>query len=229
MADKKILNISPLPLSYSSISTFESCPWRWYMEKTKQVQKRVHASALWGTDVHKAIEQALNGEPLDERYECYNDYISVLLEYKSKAKQYFIEQKLAVNNCWQQCDYDSDDAYLRGIVDFCIIRPDNVAYLIDHKTGNKRETKQLHLQAALLFANYNFVDKIIAMFYWMKYDDVTVYRFSRQNDYSDLCAYFDTVALSIVNDCAQGNYPKRSSPLCRFCSVLDCEFSVEAT
>lgn len=216
--------INPLPLSYSSLTTFENCPWRWYMEKTKQVPRKTGVSALWGLDVHKALELVLNGEQLDERYECYSDYVNVLLTYKDKADMCFIEQKLAVDDQWRACGFDDKHAYIRGIVDFCTIRSDGVAHLIDHKTGNKRETMQLHLQAALVFATYEQVEKITAMFYWMKFDDITVYRFTRDRDFVELCKYFDALVTAVVNDCRTGYYPKRPGPLCRFCSVTACEF-----
>lgn len=217
--------LDPCPLSYSSMTTFYQCPWRWYAERTKMVERKPHVSALWGSDVHKAIELALKGVPLGERYEHYSMYVDVLKQFIDKADEYFIEHRLAIDKDWQACEFNAANAYIRGIVDFCTIQhSNNTALIIDHKTGAKRETEQLHLLAALTFAVYANVSRVVAVFYWLKDDSTSTYSFLREQDFAGLKSRFDNVVNEIASMCKQRQYPKRPGPLCKYCSVTACEY-----
>ena len=65
-----------VPWSYSSLNAFEQCPRRFKLTRiTKEVSEPQTEATMWGNAVHKALENAVNGVPLTERFAVYKPVV----------------------------------------------------------------------------------------------------------------------------------------------------------
>ena len=215
------VGMSKLCLSYSGIKTFLQCPHRFYRTKVKKdvADDYSHPATVWGNEVHKALEDFfIKGKPLGERFNTYQKYADAL---EAMPGRKFIELKLAINEDEQVVPFFSKEAAYRGILDFLKIEGDT-AYLIDHKTGKVRPTKQLHFNALLIFAAFPGVKHINAAFFWLPADTYTKHRFSR-DDIEDLWDEFETAIVGIETAQENDKWIRKPSGLCPWCPVKDCE------
>lgn len=135
-----------------------------------------------GTSVHRAQELVLeNVEPriaieqaISEvknltvsEIETVKSFTSAIIKFKQKLEQFtrkhpithsFREKKLAVNNLFELCDYNSPDCFIRGNIDVLLVTESKHLIIIDHKTGKKRPMEkhlsQLDIYTVLGLANY---------------------------------------------------------------------------
>ena len=60
----------PVPLSYSAISTFQTCPYRFYAQKIADailLKETPNEAATWGQALHKVLEDHLReGKPIPD-------------------------------------------------------------------------------------------------------------------------------------------------------------------
>lgn len=212
----------PVPLSYSAISTFQNCPYRFYAQKIADViplKETPNEAATWGQALHKALEDHLReGKPIPGEYETYEQYARRLASLSGRK---FVEHKLAINRQREPVDFFASDVYIRGVLDYLVIQGSR-ALLIDHKTGKVRPTKQLHYNAVLIFAAFPEVDEIKAHFYWCKYGTSTGYTFLR-TELHDLWRMLSAELTAIDEAYDTGYWPKTPSGLCGWCPVVGCE------
>ena len=214
------------PLSYSSISTFEQCPHKFYRTRVARdlPDSPPHPSAVWGNAVHKAIEDYLrNGAELRGEFADYAPYAQSLKDFADASGQSFVEHKLAVDERFQPVDFDSPDVRYRGILDYLAMRDDR-AFLLDHKTGKMRPSNQLALNAILIFAHFPNVEHVHAAFFWLAERTYTRYVYAREH-----CSTIEQVefapTVKAIEECMRTEmWPKKQSGLCGYCPVNDCEF-----
>lgn len=209
--------------SYSSISTFENCPHRYYRTKVlKDIKDDFSGeAATWGNDVHKALENYLvGGAPLGERFQQYAHYAERLGQIEGDKH---VERKLAITEEGEPCAFFDKQAAYRGVLDYMVVRPGGTeAILIDHKTGKVRPTKQLHFNALLVFHCFPTVEILRAAFFWLPANSYTKHEFHR-DELDALWQTFDAT-LSHMDDCERTEqWPKKKSGLCGWCPVHDCE------
>ena len=68
--------------SYSSLKTFESCPYRLYIQKVKKIQEPSSPAADRGTKIHQEAEDYVRGElgELPESLKKFKSEFEVLRE-----------------------------------------------------------------------------------------------------------------------------------------------------
>lgn len=217
-----------MPLSFSRLSTFESCPAKFdYLYVTKSVKDQDNEFTIYGTRVHEALESygralassqsaaeaigALEGADDDVRR-----HFGIVERIIGLGGAAYFEHQMALSRDKKPCDWFGADVWIRGIADVLVVR-DSTAWCIDWKTGKPKDNPtQLQLFAALVFAHFPAVEEVRTSFVWLNHDDATnaVYqrrmadhlwlalepRFSRVQDTVDL-----------------GVYPTKPSGLCRYC------------
>ena len=155
------------PWSYSALTAFETCPRRYELTRvTKEVVEKQTEATLWGNKVHKALEDFANGaKPLPDDLKRYEKYVKKIFTYEGKR---VVEQRMAIDKNFRPTKWMAKDVWCRGIIDIGVVGSD-VAYLLDWKTGKRKpDSDQLKLFAALAFAHYPWVDKIVTGFIWLK-------------------------------------------------------------
>lgn len=210
--------MTPLPCSYSSLSSFESCPRKYHEIKIlKRVQDAPGDMALWGTRVHKAFEDYLrDGVPLDTELAAYQPYVEAL---KGLPGTHHIEHSLAVDKTGQPCAWG--DAWWRGILD--VLAVDGArATVIDHKLGKVKPSGQLLLNALLVFAHFPDVQEVRTQFAWLQFGQTTRGRILRSEsaaawaEFAQRRAPYDFAFSADI-------WTERPSGLCRgWCPVKDC-------
>lgn len=155
------------PWSYSALTAFETCPKRFQLTRvTKQVTEKQTEATMWGNKVHKALELfASKGQPLPPELETYGQYVQKILSLEGRR---VVEERVALTKDFRQTKWFAKDVWVRGIIDIGVVGS-TTAYLLDWKTGKHRpDTDQLKLFAALAFAMYPWVTKVVTGFIWLK-------------------------------------------------------------
>jgi len=164
--------------SFSSLEKFRTCPKQFYHVRiAKDVVEPPGEAATWGSRVHKAIEDYLrDGKPLEPELSMYEKYCRGLADIK--AEQFLIEHPMSINANMSPCEWAAEDVWCRAIADVLAVKGER-ALVWDHKTGKKKPSDQLALNALLVFIHYPEVEEVKSVFYWLKIDDYTEETFFR--------------------------------------------------
>jgi len=132
------------PWSYSRLASYESCPRKYqyhYILKTPSSRPQSPAASR-GSEIHEKAEKYLRGEIL-----MYPPELQKVAGHamRLKAAKALPEQKLAVNEKWEPCDYDSPDVLMRAIIDVIYTEPD-VVHIQDWKTGQTYPTHAVQME-----------------------------------------------------------------------------------
>jgi hypothetical protein len=129
------------------------------------VEKQTEAT-IWGNKVHKALELFAKGQsPLPEELKKYERYVRKIQSYEGKR---VVEERMALDANFRPTTWMAKNVWCRGIIDIGVVGSD-AAYLLDWKTGKRKpDSDQLRLFAALAFAHYPWIDKVVTGFIWLK-------------------------------------------------------------
>jgi hypothetical protein len=164
--------------SYSSLTAFETCPKRYYLTRvSKEVTEPPTEATTHGNNVHKALEDRLKSKkPLSKSMDHYEKYCAKI---ESVPGTVYAEQKIALNNKFEQTGWVSGDCWVRMILDVTIDSGDK-AVTLDWKTGKaKPESKQLALCAAGVMHTRPKVNEVRTGFIWLKDDKMTTETYTR--------------------------------------------------
>jgi len=160
--------------SYSSLSKYESCPLRYYLNKIEELEDKPGHAAMRGTKIHEQIEEYLrfstNGLP---------DLVeSSFGEELDRAREASAEPEVAISltEDWERCDWD--DGWVRGKIDMLI--PDK-SIIVDFKTGRYYPTHrdQASLYALISMAG-GYTEDAYVEFWFLDNDDVVTWEFTRR-------------------------------------------------
>lgn len=217
-----------MPLSFSRLGTFESCPAKFdYLYVTKSVKDQDNEFTIYGTRVHTALENYGRARVTSEdaaravsESEDFGDDIRKHLSLVDKAvglggTAYF-EHQMALTRDKKPCDWFGADVWLRGIADVLVVRGDT-AWCLDWKTGKPKENPtQLQLFAALVFAHFPEVQEVRTSFIWLNHDDATNSIYKRAME-PHLWVALEPRFLRVQEVVDLGVYPTKPSGLCRYC------------
>ncbi len=214
------------PWSYSALTAFETCPKRFQLTRvTKQVKEPQTEATMWGNKVHKALELFAKGEkPLPPDLQAYEKYVRKIQAYEGKR---IVEERVALDSKMRQTKWMAKNVWVRGIIDIGVIGSET-AYVLDWKTGKHRpDTDQLKLFAALTFALYPWVDRVVTGFIWLKVNkfDKEVYtREQLPEIWADFAPRLERLAIAYSADKWLPNpsglcrsWCPVGRPLCEFC------------
>ena len=176
--------------SFSSLKDFINCPKQYYHTKVaKDFEKRASEQMLYGTAVHKALEDYVrDGTPLAKNYEIFKPQVDALLDIPGVR---YCEHEMALDKDKKPCDFHSDDRWVRGVVDLLIVDGDT-AFIVDYKTGSNKypDPKQLKLMALMTFAHFPEVELIKAGLLFVMHNTFIDERYKRE-DVDSLWALFE--------------------------------------
>lgn len=204
------------PWSYSSLTAFETCPLRYKLTRvTKQVVEPPTEATIWGTTVHTALENRINGIPLEDKFTQYEQFVAPLERVGAPVA----EMQIALTKGFDRTAWDAADAWCRGIIDVHVVSGDT-AIALDWKTGKpKEDSSQLKLFAAMMFHIYPELTKVKTGFVWLAHDKMTVDVFTREQLSSIWQDFLPRVKrLEVAYE--EEKWPARPSGLCRkWCPV----------
>lgn len=240
------------PQSHSSLSTFETCPRQYeakYILKLECMQFVETDATRWGNAVHRQQELYVPYLLGDQRGsdELRKMWSPELTHYKTGVpmrsylpaaewvakrceggkRQPILEDKFGLSADGQAAPYVLRNGWVRGKIDVVLLG-DEVADIIDWKTGKKKDDpKQLALSALLIFAAYPNVQKVNVGYAWLgddgtsAIDKPTVYtRSDVQELYMSVRRRFAPLAQAYET----GVFPAKTSGLCYgWCQNTTCE------
>jgi CRISPR/Cas system-associated exonuclease Cas4 (RecB family) len=209
--------------SYSALKEYTNCPKQYQEIKVlKRVSKKQTEQMLYGTEVHKALEDYVrDGTPLLKNYQRFQPVLDALVAIKGTK---YPEHEMALDRNKQPIAFDSEDRWVRGIVDLLIVDGDT-AHIVDYKTGSNKypDAKQLKLMALMTFAHFPEVQKIKAGLLFVMHNSFMPEEYDKE-DTKDLWNYFtpdlERLTVSYQNDTWMAN----PTPLCGWCPVKECEY-----
>lgn len=212
--------------SYSSLTKFETCPKQYYHTKVaKDVIDAPHDSALWGSTVHKYLEDRVKqGTPLPESVAGYERLAAPIAD---KPGEKLVEKQMAVTSAFQPTGWFDKDTWCRGIVDVGVLTGKR-GLLLDWKTGKRKpDSTQLKLFAALAFAHYPDLEVVTTGFVWLKEGAVDRESYTREQ-VPVIWREFVPRVQRLERAYESGSFPPKPSGLCgKWCPVpkSKCEFS----
>lgn len=210
----------PLPWSFSSLNKFVTCPNQYLETKIlKNFKDEPGETALWGTYIHKCIEDAVNdGAAVPDNAKIYMPQVWIAIDGLQGAHA---EVELALNSSQQPCAWET--AWVRGIIDLLKIKG-NEAKAIDWKLGKiKPDSKQLKLFALLVFHHHPEVDIVHTSFEWLQFKTHTRESFTR-DQIPELWNVFVGDLTQYARAFKTDTWQKRPSGLCNgWCPVESCQ------
>lgn len=207
--------------SYSALNNYETCPYQYYRLKVKKdVKDTMNEAALWGNEVHKALDKYIRGtaplKPTMKQYKALAD------AFKNANGTVIAEQQLCINQDHEPTDWFAKDAWCRGIIDVGVMRG-KTAMFGDWKTGKRKlDNDQLMLFAALAFAHYPQLESVTTGFVWFKEKKVDKAVFHRERQH-EIWQHFESKLVKLERSFEEDRWPKKPSGLCRgWCPVKDC-------
>ena len=152
-----------MAISWSQINTFQYCPRKYFlryrMHQTETVSPRMQKGAI----VHKALERYLNNNEEQALQELATlpteDYEDAQIAYRLGKKllagvhPVSVELRFGVDDDWKFVDFESPEAFFRGIIDLISLEDDGIG-IWDWKTGwGKPDPRQIQMYAAALVSN----------------------------------------------------------------------------
>lgn len=207
--------------SYSSLTSFETCPKQWWHYRVKRdVKESKSAATEYGSEVHKHFENRLikgKALPLDLKH-----HEKVLAKLAAAPGESYPEQKLAINRDFQPTGFFDDDVWCRAIIDFVKVNGDR-AIIVDHKTGKMKDGfEQVEHQALMFLAYVPEVVNFTAGYYWTKTKRLPTTKFTADQApelWNKFLPRVEQMEYMVKHD----EFPARQNGLCkRYCAVKSC-------
>lgn len=209
--------------SYSSLKDFINCPKQYYEVKiAKSVVKKVTEQMLYGTEVHKAVEDYVReNKPLAKHYSHYKPVLDELLKIPGER---YPEYQMALKLDKTKCEFDDADRWVRGIVDLLIVDGED-AFIVDYKTGSNKypDPKQLKLMALMTYAHFPEVQNIKAGLLFITRNSFVPEEYVR-TDIDKLWTEFQGDLIRLQNAYENNFWPEKPSGLCGWCPIESCKF-----
>jgi len=213
--------------SFSSLKTFQQCPKKYYHTKiAKDVVEPDTQATLYGKLAHTVAEEYIrDGTPIPEQFAYMQGLLDIL---KNIPGEKLCEVKLGLTKNLESCDFDAPNVWWHGVADLVIINPTTgTAHSIDYKTcksARYADVKQLDLVACGLFAKFPEIQKVKSALLF-----VVSKEFVRAIHHSEMMQkYIEKPAQDVARIEAalkNGVWNPIQGPLCKFCSVKQCEYN----
>jgi hypothetical protein len=220
--EQRVIKI--FPYSYSSLTSFETCPRKHYGERlSKEFARPYNKAADQGDIWHKEAEAfAKEGTPIPDTNPYREHMMAVIEELRGKG-DFFAELELAVRGDLSPCGWWDKDCYTRDKLDLACIGEDE-AYIIDWKTGRRDPfSTQLKKNALMLFLHYPDIQKVHYRYEWLKEPPPT--KGTVHREFFDVdWAKFEKRVVPYRKAFDTNNWPAKKSGLCKnYCGVTTCE------
>lgn len=217
-----------LPWSYSTLTSFETCPRRYYLTKiSKQVKEPQGEALIYGNEVHKALEKDLKGEQaLPTKFASFAPLVNAIKALPGKR---LVEQSFGLDVNLRPVSFFAKDCWVRGKIDLLVVGTTTAA-AIDWKTGKmKSDLDQMKLFAAAALQDHPYLQSVRTGFAWLHDQKLQREDFKRE-DTPAIWGEFIVRVQRMENAAKTGDFPPNPSGLCRkWCPVGNqlCEFCGE--
>ena len=212
--------------SFSRFKQYVNCPKQYQEMNILKNYVQVETEQMkYGTEVHKALENYVkDGTVLPANYERFKKIVDELIAINGTK---YTEYEMALCHDKKPVAFDSEDRWVRGIVDLLII-DGNTAYVVDYKTGSNKypDPKQLKLMALMTFAHFPEVQKVKGGLLFLMHNSFIPEEYSR-NDIEKLWFAFTPTLARMSMSYELNKWTHNPTPLCGWCPVNTCTFHRE--
>lgn len=214
--------------SYSSLSLFRTCPYKYYrLRVVKDVKDEQGEAAIYGQDMHKAAEEFIrDGTPIPGKFQFMRPALQSIAAWPGKK---LCEYRMGLREDLTPCDFFARDVWWRGVADLIVISDDGKsARVLDYKSSKSSkyaDMEQLDLLAAAVFIHFPEVVTIRAALLFLVCNEMVPekpkkyeFMFSRS---SFANAKFDVKRIETAMDSGVWN-PSRNFTCRGWCPVKDC-------
>ncbi len=215
----------PFTWSYSRLKNFRACPKKHYHTDLIKDAKQEESEALtYGNAVHDAMaKRCQKGTPLPAPF---RDFETEAARFAAPVPgmQLLVEQSMGLRRDFTACGFFDPKVWLRVKVDGVKIGQ-QAAVAIDWKTGKiNEESEQLALTAAVVFATYPNIQKVLTEYIWLGNNARTRVIFTRPM-MVDLWNHLMPELNAYEQAYLQDNFPPKPGGLCKsWCTVKACPF-----
>ena len=205
-----------VPWSWSSLQSFETCPWRHYLTKiSKEVVEPTTPALAEGRATHKALEDGVNGKPMLSFYAKYKPIVD---RVRAAKGQKHTEVKFGVTAQFTRTGFFDKNVWCRGVIDLAVIGQ-TTGVILDYKTGKpKVDSDQLKLFSAAGFGMYPFLKKIKSGYAWLDHDRIDTETYLREDAPIIWQEFIPRVKrMEIAQE--KNDWPVKPSGLCGWCPV----------
>ena len=210
------------PWSHSTLTSYETCPRRYYQTKvSREIKEPPTEATKWGNTVHQALEnRARDGVPLPEVMQSYEPIVSKIISLDGRR---LVEERMSVDKNFNVTEWAT--SWCRGIVDIGIIGLKS-GFLFDWKTGKRKvDSDQLKLMALLAMHTYPYIDKVKTGFVWLKDNKLDSEVFTREQ-VPIIWREFLPRVKRLENAYDKNKWEPKPSGLCKgWCPCTSCEFN----
>lgn len=213
--------------SFSSLKTFQQCPKKYYHVKiAKDVVESDTQATLYGRSVHSAAEEYVrDGTPLPKPYEYIKPYLDTLSAIPGDK---YCELELGLTENLEACEFHAPNVWWHGIADFVVVNEDKgIAHSVDYKTSKSAryaDVAQLNYVAVGLFAKFPKIKRVKSALLFVVSNEFV----KAEQTVEEVDKYMERARQDVARiKAALGNevWNPISGPLCRFCSVKQCEYN----
>lgn len=209
--------------SHSALKKFEQCPRQYHEVKVlKKYPKVDTAYTLYGTEVHSAIEDYINGKKLEDKYLSFKPVIDAILK---KPGRKHTELEMGITTDLNPCKPDDLSVWAIGIADLAIIDDDNLlAWVVDWKTGSDRypDMDQLVLMSLMIFAHFPHIRRVRSALVFLTKNTMPKHVMERDEAKEHWQKYRERVA-RLESAFGSGVWNPKQGALCPWCPVTGCE------
>lgn len=222
------------PWSYTHIDIFDICPQQYFHKCIAKDLPFVETDAMRnGKVVHAALENCVaRGTALPPEFAQWGGFASSIVNMASAVRgEIRTEMKVGVDHELRPVDFFDRSVWGRGAFDVCVVAPavrPRFCFIGDWKTGKPREKDlQLKIFSFFAFAKYPTIEKTVCTNIWLKTNTLGhKYEFHKEAlpvITSEILRKVETLEQA----CEKEDFPKKQSPLCGWCDVMDCPFNTK--
>ena len=123
------------------MSDFDTCPYQYAHKRIyKTIPYEETEATIWGTRVHKAAEDAVNGLPVtdEEAFLPVAPYVALFQKQKAAGATVLCEYEMGLTEDWKACGFKEGCG--RIISDVLIVNGEKCG-VYDYKSGSRRDKK----------------------------------------------------------------------------------------
>lgn len=213
--------------SFSSLKTFQQCPKKYYHTKiAKDIVEPDTKATLYGKTAHTVAEEYIrDGKPIPPAFA----YLKPMLDQLNQLEgEKLVEVKLGLTKDLEPCTFHAENVWWHGIADLVVLNEEKgIAHSVDYKTSkNARyaDVKQLDLVAAGIFAKFPKIKRVKSALLF-----VVSKEFVKAEHHAEMLPKYvekpaqDVARIEAALD--NGVWNPVQGPLCKFCSVKQCEYN----
>jgi len=221
--------------SYSSLKTYETCPYRIYIAKVKKIQEDYGPAADRGSQIHLQAEDFVQNkiEQMPDTLKKFQNQFEVL-------KSLYVEGKVELEGewgftiDWKACDWMAKEVWARIKLDAIVHESPTSARVIDYKTGKKFGNEIAHGQQALTYAigsffKYPELEHVQTELWYLDQKETSLQAYTRE----EAMMFMPNINNRALNMTSATKFPPNpSSYSCKWCSYKNgehplCEWGVK--